>query len=166
MQKLVKIIIVSLFCFFLSPLLSKASSHKDGIEKMSRKELKAEVDSIKARKLSFKDFKDAYAIDDTSDVIIAIFFDKKSNSARGQMSYLPLTLLLAVIPPPVRIIGVGLTVVALPLFINGAYTMYKFRNKKLLMVLTEYKKTGHLPGWVRRKAANMLAYYEDVKLDY
>ena len=166
MQKLVKIIIVSLFTFFLNPSLISATSHKDGIEKMNKKEIRAEIDTIKARKLSFKEFKDFYSTNDTTDVIIDIFFDKQSNSAVGQMSFLPIAVALAIIPPPIRIIGMGLTVIAFPIFVNGAYTMYKFRNKKLLMLLVDYRTTGHLPGWVRRKADNMLDYYEDVKLDY
>ena len=166
MQKLVKIFIVALLSFFLLPNLSWAKFSKKDTERMDKKELKAEIDTIKARKLTFKEFKDHYSINDTSDVIIDIFFDKQSNSAVGQMSFLPIAVGLALIPPPIRVIGVGLTVIAFPIFLNGAYTMHKFRKKKLLMVLVEYKKTGYLPNWVRRKADNMLDYYEDVQIDY
>jgi len=166
MQKVVQISIFIALTILFAPNFFGASSNKDKHERMDKEELKATIDTIKARKLSFKDFKDHYSFDDTTDVLINIFFDKQSNSAIGQMSFLPITVLLAIIPPPIRVIGVGLTVIAFPIFLNGAYTMYKFRKKKLLIILIEYQKTGHLPGWVRKKANDMLDYYEDQRLDY
>ena len=166
MQKVVQISIFIALTILFAPNVFGASSNKDKHERMDKEELKATIDTIKARKLSFKDFKDHYSFDDTTDVLINIFFDKQSNSAIGQMSFLPITVLLAIIPPPIRVIGVGLTVIAFPIFLNGAYTMYKFRKKKLLIILIEYQKTGHLPGWVRKKANDMLDYYEDQRLDY
>lgn len=152
MQKVVKLLLVGLMCCLLTP---KSSWAQDGKE-----------EKIKARKLSYKNFKDDYSFNDTTDVIIDLFFDKKNNSAVGQMSFLPIAIAIAIVPPPIRVIGVGLTIIAFPLFLNGAYTMYKFRNKKLLMVLTEYKKTGYLPKWVKKKAVNQLEYIDSLQLEY
>ena len=166
MKKVVQIIIITLSSLLFINQTASAKPNKDNELRMDKDELKAIVDTIKARKISFKDFKDDYSFNDTANVIINIFFDKQDNSAIGQMSFLPITLALTLIPPPIRVLGAGLTLIAFPLFLNGAYTMHKFRKKKLLMVLIEYKKTGYLPGWVRKKANNMLAYYENVKLDY
>jgi hypothetical protein len=121
------------------------------------------VDVIKARKLTYGDFINKYSINDTSAVIIDIFFDKKENAAYGQMSFLPITTAIYIISPP---LSVGLTVISFPVFVNGVYTLVKFRKKKLLKVLLAYKETKSLPNWVRRKANRLLAYYESVKVDY
>lgn len=166
MREVVKIIIVGVFSFLFSHNLSWANSDTAAVVRMDKKELKAETDTIKARKLSYADFKNNYSINDTTETIINIFFDKQSNSAIGQMSFLPIAVALVIIPPPIRIIGMGLTIIAFPLFLNGAYTMYKFRRKKLLKVLVEYKKTGYLPSWIRKKAANQLDYLDSLKIDY
>ncbi len=103
---------------------------------------------VKARKLTYSDFLGKYSINDTSAAVIEIFFDKKDNNAKGQMSFLPVTAGVFLIFP---VIGAGLSVVSVPLFINGSYTLYKYRKKKLFNVLTNYKDTGQLPKWVLRK---------------
>ncbi len=121
-------------------------------------------EKIKFRKLDYNDF-GKYSINDTSAVIIEIFFDKKDNAAYGQMSFLPITVSLAVIPPT-RTIGVGLSFISIPLFLNGSYMLIKYRKKKLYMVLTEYKKTKKLPNWIRKKANKTLEYYEMMKSEY
>ncbi len=139
-----KIILIS-FCFLLSlPLFSQKE------EKM------------KYRKLDYNDFL-KYSINDTSAVIIDVFFDKKDNTALGQMSFLPITVAIYVISPP---LSAGLTIISFPLFVNGSYLLVKYRKKKLYMVLNDYKKTGHLPNWIRKKAIKQLEAYELIKSEY
>jgi hypothetical protein len=121
-----------------------------------------EEEKIKYRKLNYNNFT-KYSINDTSAVIIDIFFDKKDNSAISQMSFLPITLAVVVISPT---ISAGLTVISLPLFMHGSYTLIKYRKKKLYKVLTQYKETGELPHWLRKKANKQLDYYEKVKIEY
>lgn len=115
----------------------------------------AETDSteVKARKLSYSDFLAHYSINDTSAAVIEIFFDKKDNNAKGEMSFLPITAGVFFIFP---VIGAGLSVVSVPLFIHGSYTLVKYRKKKLVNVLTEYRETQELPKWLRRKVNKSL----------
>ena len=115
----------------------------------------AENDStkVKARKLSYSDFLAHYSINDTSAAVIEIFFDKKDNTAKGEMSFLPITAGVFLIFP---VIGAGLSVVSVPLFIHGSYTLVKYRKKKLVNVLTEYRETQELPKWLRRKVKKSL----------
>ena len=121
-----------------------------------------EGEKIKYRKLNYNDFS-ALSINDTSMAVIDIFFDKKDNAALGQMSFLPITAAIFIISPT---ISIGLTAVSLPLFINGSYMLVKYRNKKLHLVLTEYKKTKTLPRWIRKKANKHLVYIEALKSTY
>ncbi|PCI94038.1 MAG: hypothetical protein COB15_15075 [Flavobacteriales bacterium] len=122
----------------------------------------SQKEKIKYRKLNYNDFT-KYSINDTSAVIIDIFFDKKDNTAISQMSFLPITVAVAIISPP---ISAGLTLISFPLFVNGSYMLVKYRKKKLYKVLTEYKETGQLPKWVRKKANKQLDYYEMIKTEY
>ena len=124
----------------------------------------SQEEKIKYRKLEYTDFT-KLSINDTSLVIIDIFFDKKDNAGLAQMSFLPITAALIVIPLT-KPIGVVLTTISLPLFTNGSYMMLKYRNKKLHMVLTEYKKSNTLPKWVRKKANKHLFYIEELKSTY
>jgi len=110
---------------------------------------------IKARKLTYSDFLANYSVNDTSAAVIEIFFDKKDNSARGQMSFLPITL---AIYPLFPLFSVGLTAVSLPLFINGSVIMIKYRKGKLVKVLNEYRETRELPKWIRKKVNKSLHY--------
>lgn len=119
-------------------------------------------EKIKFRKLDYNDFT-KLSINDTSAVIIDIFYDKKDNAALGQMSFLPITVGIFIISPQ---ISAGLTLISFPLFLNGSYMLLKYRNKKLNMVLTEYAATKTLPNWVRKKANKQLAYYEMIKAEY
>ena len=122
----------------------------------------SQKEKIKYRKLNYNDFT-KYSINDTSAVIIDIFFDKKDNSAISQMSFLPITVAVAIISPP---ISAGLTLISFPLFVNGSYMLVKYRKKKLYKILTEYKETGQLPIWARKKANKQLDYYEKIKTEY
>ena len=119
-------------------------------------------EKMKYRKLGYSDFR-KLSVNDTSQVIIDLFFDKKDNAGVGQMTFLPITLAIYPIAP---VISGALTLVSFPLFVNGSYMMVKYRKKKLYMVLTEYAETGTLPEWVRKKANKQLKYIELLKLDY
>ena len=110
---------------------------------------------VKPRKLTYSDFLANYSVNDTSAAVIELFFDKKDNSAKGQMSFLPITL---AIYPLFPLFSVGLTVVSLPLFVNGSVIMIKYRKGKLVKVLSEYRETGKLPKWVRKKVNKSLHY--------
>ncbi len=107
----------------------------------------------KARKLSYSDFLGKYSINDTSAAVIEIFFDKKDNNAKGEMSFLPITAGVFLLFP---VIGTGLSVVSVPLFIHGSYTLVRYRKKKLVRVLTEYRETQNLPRWLRKKVNKSL----------
>lgn len=120
---------------------------------------------IKYRKLTYNDFSSQFSINDTATVVIDLFFDKKDNAALGQMSFLPITMGLAAIPKT-KPLGVGLTFISLPLFINGTMTLIRYRNQKLHKVLTEYKATKTLPNWIRRKTNRLLNYYNELERDY
>lgn len=127
----------------------------------------AQTDSSKIiyRKLTYNDFSSQFSFNDTATVLIDLFFDKKDNAALGQMSLLPVTAGLAVIPKT-RPLGVGLTIISLPLFINGTMTLVRYRNYKLYKVLTEYKETKTMPKWLRRKTNRLLEYYNTLERDY
>ncbi len=119
-------------------------------------------EKIKYRKLDYNDFV-KLSVNDTSAVIIDIFFDKKDNAAIGQMSFLPISVAIFVISPP---ISVGLTTISFPLFVNGTYMLVKYRKRKLYKVLDEYAETKTLPKWIRKKANKRLEYYEMIKSEY
>ncbi|TXB65113.1 hypothetical protein FRY74_06715 [Vicingus serpentipes] len=110
---------------------------------------------VKARKLTYSDFLGKYSINDTSAAVIEIFFDKKDNNAKGEMSFLPITAGVFLIFP---VIGAGLSVVSIPMFLHGSYTLIKYRKKKLVNVLTEYRNTGELPKGLRKKVTKSITY--------
>ena len=110
---------------------------------------------VKARKLDYNDFIAKYSVNDTSSTIINIFFDKKSNSALGQMSIFPVT---AAFFPLFPVFSIGMSAVSFPFFVNGSVVLIKYRKKKLQKVLVEYKETRTLPNWVRKKVNKSLDY--------
>ena len=144
MSHLVKIIGIVFICLLLSPQKSNAQ------------------ETVKARKLNFKDFQDDYSINDTSSAIIDLFFGKKDYTAYGQITLLPITTGL-VFFPPTSILGIGLSAVSVPLFFNGLRVLHKYRKKKLLEVLLVYKKTGLLPPKIRKQTNRLLFYYEMIE---
>lgn len=115
---------------------------------------------VKARKLEYSDFIANYSINDTSNTVIDIFFDKRNNTAKGQLSFFPIT---AAIFPLVPVISVGLSIVTFPMFINGTVVWIKYRKKKLQKVLINYKETHELPNWIRKKVNKSL---EKGQFDY
>lgn len=124
----------------------------------------ADGEKIKYRKLTYSDFT-KIAVNDTSIAVIDLFFSKKENAVYNQMSLLPLSLVLFAIPPS-RLIGVGTAVISVPLFLNGSYTLVKYRKKKLYKVLVNYQTTQTLPKWVRKRANKLLIRYDDLELNY
>lgn len=115
----------------------------------------ADTSEVKARKLEYADFISNYSVNDTSATIIYLFFDKKDNSAKGQMVFLPITAGVFLIFP---VIGAGLSVVSIPLFINGSYQLIKYRKKKLLKVLKEYRDTRKMPNCLHKKVIKAMNY--------
>lgn len=115
----------------------------------------SDTTEVKARDLEYADFIANYSVNDTSSTIIYLFFDKKDNAAKGQMVFLPITAGIFFIFPP---LGAGLSVVSVPLFINGSIMLIKYRKKNLLRILTEYKESRTLPKWLRRKVNKSLDF--------
>lgn len=113
---------------------------------------------VKARKLSYNDFVSEYSINDTSAVIIDVFFDKKENALYSEMFFLPITLGLFFVSPQ---LGVATTAISLPLFVHGAYTLIRYRKKRLLKILETYKSSGYLPKSIRKKAIKRIKLYEE-----
>ena len=121
-------------------------------------------EKIKFRKLAYQDF-EKLSINDTSDAVIDLFFDKKDNAIYTQIILLPMSVVLIVIPPT-HFIGIGSLGISGPLFINGSATIIRYRKKKLYNVLLTYKETGTLPKWARKKANRRLKNYELLPINY
>ncbi|MGE0562480.1 MAG: hypothetical protein AB7O47_11720 [Flavobacteriales bacterium] len=136
MQKAILIIV-----FVLNCLVSYCQA-KDSVE-------------VKPRNMEYSEFIANYSVNDTSSTVINIFFDKKSNSAIGQMSMFPIT---AALYPVLPIFSIGLSAVSFPFFVNGSLMLVKYRKKKLQKVLIEYKETRTLPKWIRKKVNKSLDY--------
>jgi len=128
MKKLIIILIVFAF------------SNSFGAKKHSKKESNL--------KHSYEEYVDLYGRNDTSRAIIELFFDKREFSAAGKMSFLPLTLGLTLIVPP---IGIGLTGITSPLFISGIITRKRYNHKNLMAVLEQYNKNGEIPKRIKKR---------------
>ena len=124
----------------------------------------ADVEKINYRKLTYSDFT-KIAVNDTSIAVIDLFFSKKENAMYNQMSLLPLSIVLFAIPPS-RWMGVGTAVISVPLFLNGSYTLVKYRKKKLYKILVDYQTTQTLPKWVRKRANKLLVRYNELEIEY
>lgn len=111
--------------------------------------------TIKPRKLEYNDFIANYSVNDTSTTVINIFFDKRNNSAIGQMTIFPIT---AAFFPLFPVFSVGMSAISFPFFVNGSVILVKYRKKKLYKILIEYKETRTLPKWVRKKVNKSLDY--------
>jgi hypothetical protein len=90
---------------------------------------------MNSEKLCYQDYIDQYGINDTSKAIINFYFDKRELSAAGKMSFLPLSMVLAIVVPP---IGLGLMAISSPLFVSGVITRKKYNNKNLIKELNNY----------------------------
>lgn len=120
---------------------------------------------VKPSKMSYSDFTKDFAFNDTANVIIDLFFDKKDNGAYGEMIFLPITIGLAAIPQT-KAIGIPLTLISAPLFLHGCFILIKYRKGKLYKVLSNYKTTKELPNWLQRKVDKQLGLYKVVDKEY
>ena len=139
MNKLLNIIIALIICGTVS------AGNNDEIKK-------------EEYKLNYEEFINEYGADDTSYAIIELFFEKRQESAAGQMSFLPIS---AALTPAVPVLGAGAMVVSTPFFINGIIVQSKYSKKKLIAVLNEYKETGHIDRKYQKKINRILDEYYD-----
>lgn len=116
--------------------------------------------NVKARKISYSEFMTDYAFDDTSRVIVNIFFDKKNNTAKGQMSFFPIT---AAIYPLFAVISVATSAVSFPFFLNGSYLLIKYRKARLVTVLHKYKHEQYLSKGLRKKVTKALEFQSEIQ---
>ena len=115
--------------------------------------------------MTYSDFTKDFAFNDTANVIIDLFFDKKDNGAYGEMIFLPITIGLAAIPQT-KNLGIPLTLISAPLFLHGCFILIKYRKGKLYKVLSNYKTTKELPNWLQRKVDKQLGLYKVVDREY
>lgn len=94
-----------------------------------------------------------YGVDDTSIAIINVYFDKRHNAGTGQMSFLPVTLALTAVAPP---IGIGLTIVSSPMFVNGLIVRSRYSQKNMIKALNNYNSEKILTDKVRRKVTSYI----------
>lgn len=118
--------------------------------------------NVRARKLSFNDFMAYYSTNDTSAAVIEFFFERKETNAVTEMMFLPLSVGVFFLSPP---LGFGMGVISVPFFIHGTYTLIRFNKKKLKRILIKYNETGYLPKNIRKKA-NKIIYYYSLPDDY
>jgi len=113
-------------------------------------------------KHSYEEYIDLYGGNDTSRAIIELFFDKREFSAGGKMSFLPLSLGIALVVPP---IGIGLMGLSTPLFISGIVTRKRYNHKNLMVVLEQYNKDGKLPKRIKKQIKLILIAEHDEQRD-
>ncbi len=164
-----KLIAMSKKLILVSILISAQLFAIAGNNSKSAKKNK-QVKANKEHKLNYDEFVSKYGADDTSLAVIEIFFDKRENAAKGQMSFLPLSTAIAVIIPP---LGVGLMAVSTPIFINGLIVNQKYNRRKLKNILDEYQSTNELPVKLQNKVNDFIEdeqeyerYYEDKLVEY
>ncbi|MCB0401122.1 MAG: hypothetical protein KDD41_03500 [Flavobacteriales bacterium] len=122
-------------------------------------------EKVKYRKLEYMDFKNEFGSNDTVLAVVDIYFDKRENAAYGEMSFLPITAGLTILPQT-RIIGVATSAVALPIFLHGCYTLMKFKKKRLYKTLVAFREEKALPKWLQRKVDKQLVMYKEVQREY
>ncbi len=122
-------------------------------------------EKIKYRKLTYSDFKSEFGYNDTSLVVMDIYFDKKENSAYGEMSFLPITVGLIFVPN-FSIIGVATTAISLPIFVHGSYTLIKYSKRNLHKTLSKYNETKKLPKWLQKRVDKQLTFYKEIERGY
>jgi uncharacterized membrane protein YbaN (DUF454 family) len=113
----------------------------------------AKSEEKKERAMSYDQYLKEHSYNDTTAAIIAIYFDKRENTGVGQMSFLPITVTLSAIIPA---IGIGLTVISTPIFINGFITYHKYSDKKLEETLSDYKENKTISKKLAKKITHQL----------
>lgn len=120
--------------------------------------------SKKKHKLNYNEFMTKYGGNDTAAIIIEIFFDKRNNFAKGQLSFLPISAAITLALPPV---GIGLMIVSTPLFINGMIVNQKYNRKKLMDILEENQYNNELPLKLKNQVIAILEAEKELKeIDY
>ncbi len=104
--------------------------------------------NLKISEYDYFDFIDEYGLDDTSIVIIDLFLRKRIEQGVGEMSFLPITVAVSVVVPP---IGIALTAIALPLTVHGSYVYMKYSKKRLAKVLEKYSNNKQLSKGLMKK---------------
>lgn len=122
-------------------------------------------EKIKYRKLEYMDFKNEFGSNDTVLAVVDIYFDKRDNAAYGEMSFLPITAGLTILPQT-RIIGLATSAVALPIFLHGCYTLMKFKKKRLYKTLNAFREEKALPKWLKKKVDKQLVMYKEIEREY
>lgn len=116
-----------------------------------------------SKHLNYEECVTKFGVDDTSVAIINVYFDKRHNAGTGQMSFLPITLALTAITPP---IGIGLSMVSSPMFVKGLVVRNRYSHKNMIKALNNYHSEKMISDNVRRKVTNyMLDEQEDKQLD-
>jgi hypothetical protein len=111
----------------------------------------------KVHKLSYEEYINQYGSDDTSKAIIDLFFDKRELNAAGKMSFLPLSVVVTVVVPP---IGIGLMTISSPLFISGIITREKYNHKNLIKTLDNYQNNNLLSANIKKKVGQLMEAQE------
>jgi len=119
----------------------------------------------KVCKYTYEDFK-TLSINDTSDAVIDLFLSKKENAIYNKMSLLPFSIILVAVPTPAQVVGLGSFIISGPLFLSGTHNLIRYRKRKLLHVLMEYKHSKKLPTWVRKKTNKLLQEYSLQRINY
>lgn len=114
-------------------------------------------------KHSYEEYVNMYGENDTSRAIIELFFDKREFNAGGKMSFLPLSMGVALVVPP---IGIALAAVSSPLFVSGIITRKRYNHKNLMAALEQYNKNGKVPKRIKKNVKLILiAQNEEKKED-
>ena len=92
-------------------------------------------------KFSYQEYINHFGINDTSKAIIDLYFNKRELCAVGNMSFMPLSMTIALVIPPV---GEGLMAISSPLFVSGVITRKKYYYKNLLKELNNYNENNIL----------------------
>ncbi len=114
-------------------------------------------------KHSYEEYVDLYGKNDTSRAIIELFFDKREMNAGAKMSFLPVSLGVTVVVPP---IGVALVAVSTPLFVSGLITKRRYNHKNLTAVLNAYNKDGVLPRRMKKIVKQILYAENEIEGEY
>ncbi len=107
----------------------------------------------KVMQLNYEQYIEKYGTDETSIIIIDLFFNKRNLSGIGQMSFLPVTSSVAVIVPPIGLVTMAIST---PLFLNGILVRHKYSHKNLLIALEYYQNNKLLSKRFKRVISNSI----------
>jgi hypothetical protein len=110
-----------------------------------------------SKKLTYQNYINKYATDDTSKAIINLFFDKRE-AATDKMSITPITAAIGIIAPP---IGISLTIISSPLLVSGVITKIKYNNSKLKKALINYHDNDILSSNLTKQVSKQLRIDRD-----